>query len=188
MKKGTEVIFKEGKNNRPVAFTEEGKVILCKHKIPLGYAKVKTVEDKGTYFLVTADHIDPKDYYYGINYEEFLKVLPLYGFKVGYDIPFKSPYGEYDERQILAYNLDNHCIIVAETFDNKDCFNSINLYCPNLSCFEFYSHMEGFTHGSGALSVFNISFRKCDNTFSVFDRVMKQIKDTNKYKNIPLNA
>lgn len=43
---GDEICFFEGKGDKPVAYGTYGKVVLCKHKVPLGYARVLTVEEK----------------------------------------------------------------------------------------------------------------------------------------------
>ena len=71
---GSEVCFFEGKKEKPVAYTALGKVILCKHKIPLGYARVTSVEEREKYYLVTAEHI-VRDLYSGIDYNDFIQVL-----------------------------------------------------------------------------------------------------------------
>lgn len=157
LKEGTVVLVKEGKGKRPVAFTFEGKVILFKNSVKLGFARITSIIDKGNCFLCEAENI-VKDYYQDIPYEEFLEVLKLKEYKIGFDIPFK--YKEYEERQLLAYNLDYNTIIIANTF--KGNFNSINVYCPNLPIFTFFRSL--FSHGGGNLSVLelchsgNISF------------------------------
>ena len=93
---GDEVLFFEGKKNRNIAYFWDGKVILCKNKISKGYAKITSAEDRGNFFLVTAKHII-KDYYEGISYDEFMKLLPMFGFKIGYNLEFENPYTKEDE-------------------------------------------------------------------------------------------
>lgn len=159
---GDEICFFEGKNENPVAYTWMGKVILCKHKIPLGYARVKTVEDRGRFFLVTAEHI-VKDVYSEIDYEDFIKVLPLHGFKIGYDKPFQVEWkGEEPktEHQIFAYNLTNHVVIVADSFtlpNGRMKFNSIDTYCPGLG-FHKYHRNRHFSSGSRDITRFNLEY------------------------------
>lgn len=156
---GEVVCFFEGKNNKPVAYTPFGKVILCKHRIPLGYAIVKSVEDRGNYFLVTADHTIA-DIYSGINYEELLEVLPKFGFKIGYDTTFENNHYKHLEHQIFAYNLEYNVCIVAATFRNSDSdrfgFGSIDVYCPNLKFLEVSSN-RFYSHGSGIFTVFDFA-------------------------------
>jgi len=166
---GTDVCFFEGKKDRAVAYTETGKVILCKHRIPLGYAKIKSVEDRGNYFLVTADHI-VKDVYSGIDYDDFIAVLPMHGFRIGFDRTFTHRYdsgNEIQEHQIYAYNLKNNVVIVAETFrwegSTRVGFNTIDVYCPQVSIFDF--NRCGYAEcGSGNMAVFNLVSRHngCD--------------------------
>lgn len=160
---GDEVVFFEGRNSKPVAY-HEGKVVLCKHKIPFGYAKIKKVEDRGRYFLVTADHI-VRDVYTGINYEDFMAVLPLHGFKVGFDKTFAHHRNDDSvtmEHQIFAYNPHNNVVIVAETFTWEEDeraermkFNSINVYCPQINAFQA-SRCNLFSHGCGNMTVYDL--------------------------------
>ena len=156
---GDEVVFFEGKKNKPVAYMWDGKVILCKHKIPLGYAKILTVEDKERYYLVTAEHI-VKDVYSEIDYDDFIRVLPLHGFKLGYDKTFQANHwdeGIKTEHQIFAYNPENKVVIVANTFTTRgrQKFNTIETYCPGLNIFN-YNRNKTVSHGSSLLTVFDL--------------------------------
>jgi len=126
---GDTILLTEGKNNRIVGYTPTGKVILPINKVKTGYAKILTLEEKEKYILCKLQNV-VKDYYEGISYEEFLIALELNGYKVGFDIPFQSPYEYGEERQIFAYNLNINTVIVAETFYGKKSFNSIEVYCP----------------------------------------------------------
>ena len=176
---GDEICFFEGKNNKPVAYIWTGKVILCKHKIPLGYARVKSVEDRGKFFLVTAEHI-VKDVYSGIDYEDFLKVLPLHGFKIGYDKTFEADHfdeGVKIEHQVFAYNLQNRVVIVANTFTRENGrmkFNSINTYCPNLGFFKYHRNVH-FSNGSADMCCFDLEYGF--NHKDLLDWVNKQMED-----------
>ncbi len=176
---GDEVVFFEGRNNKPVAYWD-GKVVLCKHKIPLGYAKVKSVEDKGRCFVVTADHI-VKDVYSGIDYEDFLAVLPLHGFKIGFDRPFNHQRNDGSiavEHQIFAYNEQNKCVIVAETFTwewtTRIGFNAIDVYCPQLNVFR-YNRCGLISNGSGNMTVFNLV--QVNNHCGLLNWVNSQMED-----------
>lgn len=79
-----------------------------------------------------------------------MEVLKVNGYKIGFDISFEHE--GHEERQVLAYNLNYNTIIVAETY--RQSFNSINVYCPNLSVFTFFKSI--FSHGGGNLSVLEI--------------------------------
>lgn len=156
---GDEIVFFEGKNEKPVAYCEFGKVILCRHKIPLGYARVTSVEDKGRYFLVTAEHI-VKDLYAGILYDDFIKALPVQGYEIGFDRIFKNESGGeiYDEHQILAYNKEIGTVIVAETFsawgDRR--MNSIYVSCPNMDIGSVMKNRY-FHSGGGYMATLNLA-------------------------------
>lgn len=164
---GTDICFFVGKKNRPVAFMPSGKVILCRHKISIGYAKVTSVEEKSNYFLVDAEHI-AKDVYTGIDYEDFMAVLPMHGFKVGFDRKFINPHWGNEEHQIYAYNMDNYVIIVAETFSwegkGRTEFNRIQVYCPQLP-YRIVHRCRFATIGFSDMTVFNLAVadnQKCD--------------------------
>lgn len=153
---GSEICFFEGKKGNPVAHTVLGKVILCKHKMPLGYARVTSVEEREKYYLVTAEHI-VRDLYSGINYEEFIQVLPLQGYKIGFDRTFDHDMDEQGimaEHQIFAYNLQNRVVIVAETFTwekgGRVGFNSIKIYLPGISVFTGYRKRTRLFRSGGA--------------------------------------
>lgn len=148
LKVGDEVLFVRGKKNRNIAYFEDGKVILCKNKISKGYARITSVEDRGKYFLVTAEHI-LKDYYEDISYDEFMKLLPMFGFKIGYNLEFKNKYAKEDgthptENQIFAYNLELGMIIVAETWRmwGENSFNAIHVYCPHMNAWNMPLGLE----------------------------------------------
>lgn len=159
LKVGDEVLFFEGKNNRNIAYFWDGKVIICKNKISKGYARITSIEDRGNFFLVMAEHII-KDYYEDISYDEFMKLLPMFGFKIGYNLEFKNKHAKEDgthpiENQIFAYNLELGMIIVAETWSiwGEKTFNTINVYCPYMNAF---TNPIGLFCGSVDMSVLNL--------------------------------
>jgi len=150
---GDTILLVEGKNNRIVGYTPTGKVILPINKVKTGYAKILTLEEKEKCILCKMENV-VKDYYDGISYEEFLTVLELNGYKIGFDIPFQSPYEYGEERQIFAYNLNINTVIVAETFYGKKSFNSIDVYCPNMDGLRLRSNI--FSHGGCNMSVLSL--------------------------------
>ena len=105
-------LFIKGRNERPVGYTTLGKVILCKNDITLGYVKVKSVEEREKVILVEAENI-LYDYYKEMGYKEFLKLLSIFNFKIGYDLPFVySYYKEKDENENVIYgNKNEHQIL-----------------------------------------------------------------------------
>ena len=146
------ILIKEGKNNNKIAYCENGKIILFKNKIKCGFAKIDNIiSEKDNYVLVKA-HNEINDYYYGINVEEFKKALTLNSFTIGYEYEFN--YKGRKECQIFAYKKENGIIIIADSFDNKTCFNSIDVYVPNLNCMNIENNI--LYMGSSKISVFNL--------------------------------
>ena len=150
---GDTILLKKGKNNSIVGFTLTGKVIIPTNAVKVGYAKILTLEEKEKCILCKMENV-VKDYYDGIPYEEFLIAIELNGYKIGFDIPFQSPHGYGEERQIFAYNLNINTVIVAETFYGKKSFNSINVYCPNMNGLKLKWNI--FSHGSCNMSVLSL--------------------------------
>lgn len=152
------VLFKPGKYNKPVGYTIGGKVILCRHNIKLGYAKISRIEDKGKFILVDATHII-KDIYPTISVYEFTKTLPMHGYKVGFDRRFNDPSTNTIEHLIFAYNLNNYSIIVAKT-RTKQCkqqFRSIMVYCPGIPHNYLYNILSMVKYGDRVMSVYDLT-------------------------------
>lgn len=127
------VLVRKGKNDKLIAYTYLGKVIIPINKIKCGYAKIiEIIRVAEKYILVRMENV-VKDYYDNISYEEFKEVLQINGYKIGFDRPFETKYEYGTEHQILAYNLNKGIIIVAETFYGSKTFNSIDVYCPNIN-------------------------------------------------------
>lgn len=150
---GDTVLLVRGKNDSVIGHTSVGKIILPKNKVKTGYAKILALEERERYILCELQNV-VKDYYYEIPYEEFLEVLKLNGYTIGFDIPFQSPYEYGEERQVFAYNLNINTIIVAETFYGKKSFNSIDVYCPNMNGLKLKWNI--FYHGGSNMSVLSL--------------------------------
>jgi hypothetical protein len=174
---GDVILLVEGKNNKIIGHSPMGKIIFPTNKVKTGYAKILTIEEKEKYILCKLENI-VKDYYYDISYDEFLQVLKLNGYKIGFDIPFQSPYEYGEERQIFAYNLNINTVIVAETFYGKKSFNSINVYCPNMNMFTLRWNIA--YHGGCNMSVLNLCNERGSqaNLLETINNMMLQIKET----------
>lgn len=159
IKVGDVVLLKEGRDNKLIAYTDLGKVILPANHVTKGYVKItKIVKNAEKFILAEMEHV-VADYYDGISYEEFKQVLNLYGYKIGFERPFQSSWEEYGEEfQLFAYNLNNGIIIVAETFGGKESFNSIAVYCPNVNCFNQRCSFK--SRGSGNHCVYDLAFAR----------------------------
>lgn len=162
IKIGDEIIFFEGRDGKNVAYNPFGKVILCVHDIPLGYAKVKkVVAEKERVILVKAQHII-RDLYSGITYDDFIKVLPKFSYKIGFDREFKNTLGGVDtmEHHIYAYNMNTGAIINACTItsdlSHKQCFDEISVYLPNVPAHNNIRH-HGYVRGGQDLTVFDFA-------------------------------
>lgn len=151
------VLIKEGKDGKLIAYTDYGKVIIPINKVKCGYAKViEIVKISEKYILVKMENII-KDYYDDISYEEFKEVLKINGYKIGFDRPFESKHEYGTEHQILAYNLSNGIVIVAETFYGSKTFNTIKAYCPNVKVSAFLRHRL-MSQGNESMTVFDLCY------------------------------
>lgn len=161
------ILFKHGKNDRPVAYSNTGKVILCKHRISYGWAHVISVEERESVYLVKAVNI-LWDYHSEMDYSEFMELLPRLGFKIGFDMPFvynrvlligsngNPIYDHTKEHEIFAYNLANNMTIVATTWDNGKRFSSVEVYCP---CIDGTSQLNK-CRGSHNMAIFELTHLK----------------------------
>jgi len=178
---GDTILLVPGQRNRVIGHTLEGKIILPTNRVKAGYAKILTLEDKEKCILCKMENV-VKDYYYKITYEEFLEVLKLNGYTIGFDIPFESPYEYGEERQIFAYNLNINTVIVAETFFGSKTFNSINIYCPNMNIFELMKWNISY-HGSVNMSVLDLCHERGSQA-NLLEKINSMMLDIKKTKGI----
>ena len=135
------VRFTKGNKNDFIARNNSGKIILSKNRIRKeGYYKITDSEETEKYILASTKRI-PYDYYPEIDYEEFLKVLDVNGFKIGFieDFHYKSDTHEGNEHLVFAYDLSTNLIIVVETWNNGESMINTHLYCPG------YTHHNKLT-------------------------------------------
>lgn len=166
-------LIRPGKDDKLITYTELGKVIIPVNKINKGYAKVtEIVKIAEKYILVKMENVI-KDYYDKIPYEEFKKVLKINGFKIGFDRPFETQYEYGIEHQILAYNLNNGIIIVAETFYGSKTFNSIEVYCPNVNGLGLRNPLMS----SGSYNMTKLNLCRGTNFEFPLQKINKMVKD-----------
>ena len=152
------VRFREGKKKNIIGHREDGKIILSRNDVKPGYYRLHNEEEKERVILTDAERV-PYDYFPEISYEEFLKVLEYNGFKIGFIEDFKYNYSDdriTNEHMIFAYDMETHMVIVAETFDNGNCFNSIEVYCPGMNCYDGAMRHRLFRHGSSLGTTFSL--------------------------------
>lgn len=159
MNNGDIILFQQGKNDRQVAYTNSGKIILSKESIPCGYASVKNFEELPRCFIVDAEHLYAHDYFKGIVYQEFLQLLSNYNFNVIIDREFRyiQMPDSTTEHQILAIHNETNVILYAETFDNGSCFNTVEIYIPGQNGLLSSLHSLRVMGGSKDYAVFNIA-------------------------------
>lgn len=133
--------FKEGKrdkNNKPrfISRTLQGKVIIGEGCTKPGYYAYEFLEDKPKCMIARGLKRVNYDYYSGMGYEEFRELLLSRGYSISFEMPFKwkNPIDDkfHDEMRLVAFNRDYNMVIVADSFRNKSCFNSIECYCYGL--------------------------------------------------------
>ncbi len=180
------ILFVHGKDKKPVAYSNTGKVILCKHRISYGWAHVISVEERANVYLVKAISII-WDYHPEMNYSEFMELLPRLGFKIGFDIPFvynsvlligsnSNPiYAHKNEHEIFAYNLANNMAIVATTWDNGKLFNSIEVYCPGIDGTSSLNKCRG----SHNMAIFDITLSKINSPLKYCISMVEDVRQGN---------
>lgn len=152
---GDLLLLKHGRYGKLISYTDFGKVVIPTNKVKFGYIKViEIVREADNYTLVKAENV-VVDYHDEIGYEEFLKVLDANGFKIGFDRLFETKRNT-KEHEILAYNTDKGIIVVADTYDGGDMFNSIEVYIPNYITNRCKNPL--FSTGCGTQSVFDLCY------------------------------
>ena len=155
-------LFKKGKNERFISYDDYGKVIIAENCIKPGYYMInKIVRDLKKCCIVEVSEEVLVDYYEGMRYDQFKKLLKIRGYNIAYELPFNNlhsrslPVVEY---QMVAYNSRLNIVIIAETFSlhNEHTFNSIDCYCYGTSVFD-NMRCKFTSWGSSNLTVFDIA-------------------------------
>lgn len=179
---GDVLFFKAGRDDKMISNTVDGKVVLCTNKIEVGYARVLTVDERKTCVLVTAEHV-VKDMYENMTYAEFVDVLKLNGFKIGFEEPFTRHTAKRDvgERLLYAYK-SNGVVVVAQTFTLtldmvvfEPRLGLVTVYCPELSVHGIYGSLEKFvkvTLSSADMTVFELDGGAA---LKAFSRIMRLV-------------
>lgn len=178
VKVGDVVRFVHGKNKRNVAFTIMGKVILCKHHIPIGFARIKKLEVRDKYYLVTAEHI-AYDLYPEISYSEFFDAIKVHSYEIGFDREFHDDNGNV-QHQIFAYHPEYKTCIIAETYtlskDDEYHFDRIQIYMPMANIKDFTRTSLFLSGGSNIVTLDAIRL-KYNHHIRVLDYVSTYMND-----------
>lgn len=160
-------LFKEGKpdkhgNNRYVAFTDEGKVIISEKPISTGYYTITRMRELPK--CIIAEELVPVncDYYPEIGYSRFRELLLERGYKISFEMPFKykNPLDEafHDEMRLVAFSRELNMVIVADTIYDQTKFNSINCYCYGVN--GLYGGSILFSMGSSTCCVMDLTYSR----------------------------
>lgn len=161
--KETTRTLKSGKKVKSsIAYDDNGIVVFCKHPIKNVYARVKSIEDRGNYYLVTAENI-VYDLYRNMPYNELLKVLDYQGYKIGFT------YDNIGGKFIFAYHpLNNSCLQIS-SWENT--LSEIKMYCPGVRGNDISVKHKYFYASGGNYVVFLSNFYH--NNINYFFRTVK---------------
>ena len=129
----------KGKEGNVIGYDANGKVIVFKNSIDIGYAEITNIiEDKGNYFVCKGKNI-PYDYYKGIDANKFIKVLKnVLGYKVAFrrnecNLTDMQMLRGVHIRQICLYNMEVKTIIVINEYIEHGEFDlDIRIMCPGI--------------------------------------------------------
>lgn len=154
-------IERSHKNNKLIAYTDAGKVIIPKNQksLHLGFAKVNNFIDKGNCYVAEMENV-PYDFYYGykddedIPYDEFCEVLKSYNFKHEYQTKIDNT-NFFD----VWANLDTGSLITIETRDKSGIKTYYNIYVYitiDKKDFRKMCRSCGFCNGDESVCCFNL--------------------------------
>lgn len=168
------LIVRTGKDGNMISHTDDGKIIIPTNPVNCGYAHIVSYKEKPNCILAVMKNV-VEDYYFGIRYNEFIKVLQIYNYRIAFDVSFRSDYG--DEKLIMAYNREYNTIIIACTQLGTLTFESIRVYCPNMNG---HNKWNIFESGDQYMSVLNLCKEKGSQKF-IIKKIhirMKEVKRT----------
>ena len=152
---GVFLIVRNVKHQNLISHTSDGKIIIPTNPVNPGYAIMNSFNERDNCILAVMTNVI-KDYYYGIRYNEFTKVLNMYNYTVAGTLQFESLMGTED--MIVAFNEHYNTVIIAQTTMNKNLFQSIHVYCPNLDASNIVWNI--LESGDSKMSVMNLCKEK----------------------------
>lgn len=162
---------KSRRNDKLIAYTDAGKIIIPKNQksLHLGFAKVNNFIDKGNCYVAEMENV-PYDFYCGYNeceiipYDEFCEVLKNHNFKHEYQ-------AKIDDTNFFDVwaNLDTGSLITIETWDKSGIktYNSVDVYIT-IDKEDFWKNCRSsaFSNGSQSVCCFNLCNSIVDNPLS----------------------
>lgn len=156
-------LFKKNKykdNDRSVAFSKSGKVIIAEKPVETGYYKVGSIKDFPTYVIASSLSPVYYDVYYGMGYSQFKELLLSRGYKISFEMPFEYTYPSNGvttrEKRLVAFSRELNMVIVADSINEGKSLHDINCYCYGVSGYGWRTRM--FSHGSKNLTVMNLVY------------------------------
>ena len=148
--------FRKGKKDRYVSYTDSGKVIIGSNCKSEGYYNLTEVIEKKTVIIAKVVKC-LCDYYDGISYEDFKKLVLERGYKLAFEQPFINRKGKKstDEMRLVVYSEKLHMIIVADSIYSMSTFNSVCCYCYGVNG-NYLVRRRLFSHGNSNLAVFDL--------------------------------
>lgn len=160
--------FKKGKDYRYISYDEFGKIMIAKNCYHEGYYRVLDALEKDKCYIVRLSEELLFDYYDGMSYDRFKRLLMGRGYKIAYELSFEHIHHSSevtDEFQLIAYNANLNIVIKAETFTypetGEKTFNAIECYCFGTNYIIRVGPRTKFlSYGSSECTVFNIAYHK----------------------------
>ena len=155
-------LFRKGKNGAFISHDDYGKIIIGKNCTTPGFYKIRVKKELHKCYIADVIQKVLYDYYGGMTYEEFKELLSFRGYAIAFEMPFTTEYygnGEkvvYGEKRLVAYSKKLNMIIVADTFSQRNTFDSIECYCYGTNAFDFINH-KMLSFGSDDVAVFDLS-------------------------------
>lgn len=163
IKTGDIYYFNKGKRDRFISHTGYGKVIIAESFTSRGFAEIVSFNEKETVIIAKVKRC-LYDYYDGMSYINFKRLVLGRGYKLAFEQPFKRTYyasgeGEKstDEMRLVVYSEKLHMIIVADTIESMSTFNSIDCYCYGVNALKLDKTIL-LSEGSLDYTVFNLCY------------------------------
>lgn len=136
LKVGSIVLFHlDPDRDQPVAYTNDGKSIMCRYIIPPRFAKITEIITENVFSITVDAKSVLCDIFMGMGLNKFLKVVNHFGYRLGLDRCINSQKYGTVQHQLLAYHPKYKTVIVARTdgvnnFPRRCLLNFCEIYIP----------------------------------------------------------
>ena len=163
---------KSRRNDKLIAYTDAGKIIIPKNQesLHLGFAKVNNFIDQRNCYVAEMENV-PYDFYYGydegetIPYDEFCEVLKNHKFKHEYQ-------ARIDDNNVFDVwaNLNTGALVTIETWNKfgRKTYNSVDVYIT-IETEDFWKicRSRDFSDGDESVCCFNLCNSVVDRPLSI---------------------